>query len=166
MAGIGDFVSPLVSSTEWMNRDEVLESLRAAASSGHGLATLHALWLCFVLSPGEPVPGWIRCAVCTGIAGWKNHTWDSLENAFGAKRPRTKSTSAHFAAHHHAQILLDYGQAMAANVDSNQLLYERIGARYNLAWKTIERIVQAMRAEPPTASQSDLARSKRRKRAG
>ncbi len=157
--GIGHFIAPHANSDSWLNRDEVLESLKAASDAGHGMAMLHALWLCFALSPEEPVPPWIRGAMLAGITGWRNYTWGSLEEAFRAKRPRGKAADRHWFAMHYGQILVDYAKARAANVACNRTLYEEIGRAYNRSGATIERIIEEF-------ERSRSARTKRQKSAG
>ena len=141
-AGLPDSIPRPAATEAGVDLAGFLEGCRQAAMDGYGMATLIALRACMIYQPDTPLPRWIRAFVSTAIGGWIDHTWPSLEEAFQAKRERTKAENAHFRANWSGQILADLAKAEGAGVARDRELFQAVGEHYGCSFATVERIWQ------------------------
>ncbi len=122
------------------NLPEVLAALESAHRQGYGCALLEALRHSFIWAPHAGVPGWVRGAYCEALEGWKTHRYATLEDAFIARRPRSRQASAHFQAIYGGMVFLQVKEARAAGVSIDKALYAAIGNRFGQPAHVIERV--------------------------
>jgi hypothetical protein len=156
-----DFPLPLVTAEgSWANRDEFLQAMEDACRKGYGSALYEYLYWHLILDPNEPLPRFAAQELGAALSRWRAYDTTTpsfpskksraitLDDAIGAKRPRSKARERQFRYYFRWTIFLAIQSAHRDGVVIDKKLFAVIGERFAVSASTVGEIYGECKANP------------------